>query len=91
MVSIVQGLQFTITEQLQGVGATFMVVSAKTDRATSRAWWPGRSSSPTRTARRSSEQVPGIEMITPIIFGRATLKYRDRKHTPVAVIGVNEH
>ena len=33
VVSIVQGLQYTITEQLQGVGATFIAVSPKTDRS----------------------------------------------------------
>ncbi|HEV2844830.1 MAG TPA: ABC transporter permease, partial [Thermoanaerobaculia bacterium] len=32
VVSVVQGLQFTITEQLQGVGATFMVITPKSDR-----------------------------------------------------------
>jgi len=32
VVSIVQGLQYTITSELQGVGATFMVISVKTDR-----------------------------------------------------------
>ncbi|MFL6196905.1 MAG: ABC transporter permease, partial [Thermoanaerobaculia bacterium] len=32
VVSIVQGLQYTITETLQGVGATFVAVSPRTDR-----------------------------------------------------------
>jgi putative ABC transport system permease protein len=90
VVAIVQGLQFMITEQLQGVGATFMLVQADAQqdmpgmvaRQVKLTWEDGQA---------IEQRVPGVKMITPSIFGRATLKYRDRKHTPFAVIGVNEN
>jgi putative ABC transport system permease protein len=90
VVSIVQGLQYTITQQLQGVGATFMIVSVKTDRQ-----MPGLVARQVKLTYEDSQaieaKVPGIKILTPSIFGRATLKYRDREHTPVAIIGVNEN
>jgi len=90
VVSIVQGLQYTITSELQGVGATFMVISVKTDRQL-----PGLVARQVKLtyddARTIEEKVPGVKILTPTIFGRATLKFRDRKHTPFAVIGVNEN
>ena len=90
VVSIVQGLQYTITSELQGVGATFMVISVKTDRQL-----PGLTARQVKLtyddARTIEEKVPGVKILTPTIFGRATLKFRDRKHTPFAIIGVNEN
>jgi putative ABC transport system permease protein len=90
VVSIVQGLQFTITQQLQGVGATFMVVRAETEQS-----FPGmivRQVKLTWDDGQAIEQrVPGVKMVTPSIFGRAAVKYRERKHTPAAIIGVNEN
>jgi len=90
VVSIVQGLQYTISSELQGVGATFMVVSVKTDRQ-----MPGLVARQVKLtyddAKTIEEKVPGVKILTPSIFGRATLKFRDRKHTPFAVIGVNEN
>ena len=90
VVAIVQGLQFMITEQLQGMGATFMMVQADAQhdmpgmvaRQVKLTWEDGQA---------IEQRVPGVKMVTPSIFGRATLKYRDRKHTPFAVIGVNEN
>ena len=58
VVSIVQGLQFMITKQLQGVGATFMVVVARRPSRDAPASWRARSSSPGRTARRSASRCP---------------------------------
>ncbi|HEX4966787.1 MAG TPA: ABC transporter permease [Thermoanaerobaculia bacterium] len=89
VVSIVQGLQYTITQQLQGVGATFMLIQAKAERN-----FPGMVAHQVKLTYddgRAIEQVPGVKMLTPSIFGRATLKYKDRKHTPFAIIGVNEN
>ncbi len=90
VVSIVQGLQFTITNQLQGVGATFVVVTPETERD-----FPGMVARQVKLTyddgQAIEERIPGVRMLTPAIFGRATLKYRDRKHTPAAVIGVNEN
>ena len=90
VVAIVQGLQFMITEQLQGMGATFMLVQAD-----ARQDMPGMVARQVKLTwddgQAIEQRVPGVKMITPSIFGRATLKYRDRKHTPFAVIGVNEN
>ena len=90
VVAIVQGLQFMITEQLQGVGATFMLVQADAQREV-----PGMVARQVKLTwedgQAIEQRVPGVKMVTPSIFGRATLKYRDRKHTPFAVIGVNEN
>jgi putative ABC transport system permease protein len=36
------------------------------------------------------ERIPGVAMLTPAIMGRATIKYRDRKHTPALVIGADD-
>jgi len=90
VVSIVQGLQFTITEQLQGVGATFMVISPKADRD-----FPGMVARQVKLtsedAEAIEERIPGVKRLAPSIFGRATLKYRDRKHTPGFIIGADEN
>ena len=37
-----------------------------------------------------AQNVPGIRLITPLIVGRAQVKYRDRQHRPDFVFGVNE-
>ena len=71
VVAIVQGLQFMITEQLQGVGATFMLVQADAQqdmpgmvaRQVKLTWDDGQA---------IEQRVPGVKMITPSIFGRAT-------------------
>src|SRR4029078_6030539 len=79
VVSIVQGLQYTITQQLQGVGATFMLVQAKAERN-----FPGMVSPQVKLTYEDGQaveqKVPGVKMLTPSIFGRATVKYKDRKH-----------
>ncbi len=90
VVSIVQGLQFTITEQLQGVGATFMVISPKADRD-----FPGMVARQIKLtaedAQAIEERIPGVKRLAPSIFGRSTLKYRDRKHAPGFIIGADEN
>jgi putative ABC transport system permease protein len=91
VVSIVQGLQYTITEQLQGVGATFIAVSAKTDRNNI----PGVSARQVKLTwddgQAIAEKVPGVKMISPFILGRAAVKYKDRKHNPFMIIGATEN
>ena len=91
VVSIVQGLQHTINQQLQGVGATFMMVFPDTDQgrhggiATARqvrlTWEDGKA---------IEDQVPGIAMITPVLTGSEQVKYRNRSHRPDNIQGVNE-
>jgi putative ABC transport system permease protein len=91
VVSIVQGLQYTITEQLQGVGATFIAVSAKTDRSNI----PGLAARQVKLTyddgQAIAEKIPGVKMMSPFVLGRATVKYKDRKHTPFMMIGATEN
>jgi putative ABC transport system permease protein len=91
VVSIVQGLQYTITEQLQGVGATFIAVSAKTDRSNI----PGLAARQVKLTyddgQAIAEKIPGVKMMSPFVLGRAAVKYKDRKHTPFMMIGATEN
>ncbi len=88
VVSIVQGLQFVITKELQGVGSTYIIVLPDVGhrdpgvvaRQVRLTWEDGQA------VRR---QVPGVRRITPVILGNQRLKYRDRQHSTL-VIGVNE-
>jgi putative ABC transport system permease protein len=90
VVSIVQGLQYTISNQLEGVGATFMVIQRDLQRNA-----PGMVVRQVKLTYEDGQaiqqRVPGIRLLTPTIFGQAQVKYRDRKHTPFAVFGVNEN
>jgi len=88
VVSIIQGLERMITDQLQGVGTTFIQVSADfgprgkefAGRRVKLTWDDGQA---------IAERVGGIRRITPILLGRATLKYGDRDHTPPSIQGVS--
>jgi putative ABC transport system permease protein len=89
VVSIVQGLQFTINQQFQGMGATFvMVIPDQQERGhgvvarqVKLTWDDGKA---------IREEIPGIRLITPMIMGQTEVKYRDRNHRPGAVIGVTD-
>ena len=89
VVSIVQGLQYTISNTLQGVGATFVMIHTDAQqraggvaaRQVKLTWDDGQA---------MRQRVPGIKLITPVAFGRSQVKYLDRKHDPDAVLGVNE-
>jgi putative ABC transport system permease protein len=91
VVSVVQGLQFMMNREFQGVGATYMFVFPDTQqrggghgvvlaRQVKLTWDDGQA---------LREQVPGIRMITPMLMGAETVKYRDRSHRPAAILGVN--
>jgi putative ABC transport system permease protein len=87
VVSIVQGLQFMITSQLQGVGTTFVIIQPKqqfgnvvTARPVRLTWEDGLA---------IERQVRNVDMITPQVFGQEELKYRDRQHRTY-ILGVNE-
>jgi len=89
VVSIVQGLQFLVTQQFEGLGANFMIIQPETTRFMG----PGMVQKPVRLTWDDGEAirdtVPGIEMITPQVFGATQIKYRDRVHNAF-VIGVNQ-
>jgi putative ABC transport system permease protein len=88
VVSIVQGLQYLLTQELQGVGATYIMVLPQQPnqgpgvvvKQVKLTWDDGR---------EIQESVSGIELITPVIVGNETAKYRDRQHTTL-VLGVND-
>jgi putative ABC transport system permease protein len=81
VVSIVQGLQYMIARELQGVGATYMMVFPDMQqqgpgvvaRQVKLTWEDGQA---------IQQRVPGVRLITPVVAGRAQVKYRDRKHDP---------
>jgi putative ABC transport system permease protein len=90
VVSIVQGLQYMITRELQGVGATYIMVLPKQDqnqgpgvvaRQVKLTWEDGQA---------LRDEVQGIRLITPLVAapGRQ-VKHRDRKHSTI-LLGVNE-
>ncbi len=88
VVSIIQGLQFMITQEMQGVGTTYIMVfpdpgnqgQGVVARQVKLTWEDGRA---------IRERVHGVAMITPILVGVEPVKYRDRQHRPDFVFGVN--
>ncbi|MEO8505245.1 MAG: ABC transporter permease, partial [Acidobacteriota bacterium] len=91
VVSIVQGLQFMITKELQGVGATYVMVLPFRDQNQG----PGIAARQVKLTWDDGQailaQVPGVKLITPLIGGRAKLKYLDRQHDPDFIFGVNDN
>jgi len=89
VVSIVQGLQYMITSQLQGVGATYVRILPRVQFTQ-----PGQITKPVELTWEDGlairSQVPEVGEITPLIFGQSMLKYRDHSYRPFAVIGANE-
>ena len=90
VVSIVQGLQFMITRELQGVGATYVMVMPKQDQNQG----PGVVARQVKLTWEDGlairEFVPDIRLITPLVVapGRV-VKFRDRQHTTM-LLGVNQ-
>ena len=89
VVSIVQGLEHMITKELQGVGATFIAVNPRMGfgpealaRQVKLTWEDGQA---------IRNEVAGVRLITPLLIGSQTVKYRDRQHKPDMVFGSNEH
>jgi len=87
VVSIVQGLQYLITDQLQGVGATYVIVMPDSGQQ-----GPGVVSRQVRLTwedgQALQQEVRGIRLITPLIMGNRTVKAGDRQHSPF-ILGVN--
>ena len=88
VVSVVQGLQYVITQQFQGVGATYMIVLPNQQSNQG----PGVVAKPVELTWEDGqavrEEVAGIDLITPVIIGNETVKYRQRQHDTL-VLGVN--
>ncbi len=89
VVSIVQGLQFMISRELEGVGATFIIVDPDYGRG-----MPGVAARQIKLTWDDGlairERVPGVRLITPILIGKEAVKYRDRQHEPDFIFGTNE-
>ncbi|HEX2643132.1 MAG TPA: ABC transporter permease [Thermoanaerobaculia bacterium] len=86
VVSIIQGFQYMVNREFQGVGAAFVSVSV--DRQSQ---LRGLTARPVRLTwedgKAIRDQVPGIRQITPVIAQPVQVKYRDLNHRPV-VLGV---
>jgi putative ABC transport system permease protein len=91
VVSIVQGVQYMATNVFEGVGATLIFVFPDAgDRQ-----GPGIVGRQVRLdwedGKAILERVPGVRRITPLVAGRQSTRYKERKHDPELVIGVNEN
>lgn len=87
VVSIVQGLQFMITKELQGVGATYIQVQPDVPFQ-----GPGMVARPVRLTWEDGqailEQVRGVEQIVPLLIGQQQVRSGDRSHDTM-VLGTN--
>ena len=91
VVSIVQGLQFMMNQEFQGVGATYMFVFPDAQQGGGHGVVVARQVKLTwDDGQAIRDQVPGIRMITPVIMGAEVAKYRDRSHRSEGILGVNE-
>jgi putative ABC transport system permease protein len=89
VVSIVQGLQFVITQDLQGMGATYVQVQRKVPE--DRPGLVGRQVKLTWPDGQAVRQrVPGVRLITPVVRGLSEVRYLDRRYQPGAILGVNQ-
>ena len=88
VVSIVQGLQFVFTQAFQGVGATYMIVLPNQQSQQG----PGVVAKQVKLTwddgKAVQEEVAGIDLITPMVAGNETVRYRQRQHNTL-VLGVN--
>jgi len=90
VVSVVQGLQHLVTDVFEGVGATYVLVfplrpeqqQEARARQVTMTWADGRA---------IRDQVAGVRVITPLIAGKAEVKYEDRHDRPEFVIGAGEN
>ncbi len=90
VVSVVQGLQAMMTQEFEGVGATYMMVFPDTQQGGGHGVVLARQVKLTwEDGLAIRDQVPGIRMITPAVAGSEVVKYRDRSHRPGFIMGVN--
>jgi putative ABC transport system permease protein len=88
VVSIVQGLQYMIMGELEGVGTTFVQIVPRVEFSA-----PGQVTKQVKLTwedgQAIAQHVRNVAMITPQVFGQDVLKYRDRQHRTY-LIGVNQ-
>ena len=91
VVSVVQGLQFMMNQEFEGVGATYMFVFPDTQQRGGHGVVLARQVKLTwEDGQALRDHVPGIKMITPVVMGAEVAKYRDRSHRPEGISGVTE-
>ncbi len=87
VVSVVQGLQYMITSQLQGVGSTFIIVQARQNFSQ-----PGMVTKQVKLTwedgQAIQQHVRNVAMITPQVIGIQEIKHGDRQHRTY-LFGVN--
>jgi putative ABC transport system permease protein len=81
VVSVIQGVQHMIAQQLQDVGANYIMVFPKFEQPA-----PGTVARPVRLTwedgQALAERIPDIASISPVVTpGSKPLKYRDRQHS----------
>ncbi len=90
VVSVVQGLQAMMNKEFEGVGATYMMVFPDTNQGGGHGVQIARQVKLTwDDGQAIRAQVPGIQMITPVVAGSEIAKYRDRSYRPGFIMGVN--
>ncbi len=88
VVSVVQGLQYFLVGQIESLGANFIIIQPKLEQFQG----PGMVTKQVKLTWEDGQiirdEVPGVDVITPQMFGNQQAKYRDRQHS-MFVVGVN--
>jgi putative ABC transport system permease protein len=88
-VSIVQGVFYVYTSQLEGLGAGFLFVTSGNPEATGRV--RSRPELTDDDARMLERRVQGVLAATPFFFGRSALQLRGQSVSEVVLMPVGEH
>jgi putative ABC transport system permease protein len=87
VVSIVQGFQAMVSNELDSLGTTYIQVLPRQSFSI-----PGLATRPVRLTWEDGQEIQrlvrGVERITPLIFANEEIKYRDRQHRTM-VLGVD--
>jgi putative ABC transport system permease protein len=78
VVSLVQGMQYQISNQLENIGGTFVRIVPDFSRSRGNPFLP----IPQLTAEDAEAiaKAPAVTAVTPVFFGNASLKYGDMRH-----------
>jgi putative ABC transport system permease protein len=90
VVSIVQGLQFMIVGELQEVGANFIIILPDMQQQQAPGVVARQVKLTWEDGQALAREVPGVDLITPMVLGKEEVRYRDRRHEPDFVMGVND-
>ena len=91
VVSIIQGLQFTITDTLQGVGANYIMIFPGSQHGDQRDRAARQVKLTWEDGQAIRERVPGVTFISPVVATVGyPIRYRDRTHKAQYLLGVNQ-